>query len=323
MLRRNFYSFLSINKLCCLVENAKNAKIIAYKNGNISAIWAKNDGTNDIIQSSYSSDFGQTWSTPINLSVSGENAAEPRFSNDNKISNLYAIWKRFDGFNDIIQFSSSKDFGINWITPNNLSDLGQNAFTSHITTGIFNNKIYALWARSNSANDWARPSATNDIIQFIKSVDGGITWSTIEALSLVGQGASNPQISIDQLHFNLSTIWKRSNGVNDIIQFRFSKDWGNTWNDEVDLSHANRNSKDPKVISIYNSIYAIWTQTDGSYDVIHFKGSRDRSSTWLNSIALSNDRQTAKDPQFIAPNGGQFIYAIWARNSLILEKSTH
>ncbi len=46
-----------------LVENAKNPQISTNSYGQyVYLIWAQNDGTNDIVQAAFSSDWGKTWS---------------------------------------------------------------------------------------------------------------------------------------------------------------------------------------------------------------------------------------------------------------------
>ncbi|NGX33874.1 MAG: hypothetical protein K1060chlam1_00216 [Candidatus Anoxychlamydiales bacterium] len=51
------------------LENAKNPQISTNASGEYAyAIWSKNDGTNDIVQTANSSNYENNWSTLITIS---------------------------------------------------------------------------------------------------------------------------------------------------------------------------------------------------------------------------------------------------------------
>ncbi|NGX62708.1 MAG: hypothetical protein KR126chlam6_00108 [Candidatus Anoxychlamydiales bacterium] len=301
-------TILSTNALFAAAENAKNPQIITNEYGKyIFAIWAKNDSTNDIIQTSYSSDYGSTWSSPIDLSFLGQNAAIPDLASDSYQKFIYGLWQRSNGTNIIVQFAYSKtnDFQ-NWSTAVDLSLAGQNATSPKIITSDIGKNVFVTWTRSNG---------TNDIIRFNRSTDFGSTWTGPIDLSGNGQNATMPQISSNENQNCICSLWTRSNGTNDIIQFRLSSNYGGTWASVINLSDAGQNAKDPQIQTTKNVIYAVWARSNGSNDIIQLRLSDSSGSNWSSAFDLSTTGQTAKNPQIAADKDGQNTYVAWARSN--------
>jgi LPXTG-motif cell wall-anchored protein len=167
------------------------------------AVWSRNDGSNDIIQSSTSQNGG-AWSTPADLSLTGRNASDPQVT-VSATGLATAVWARNDGSNDIIQSSTSQNGGA-WSTPADLSLTGRDASDPQVTvssTGL----ATAVWSRNDGSND---------IIQSSTSQNGG-AWSTPADLSLTGRNASDPQVTVSSTGLP-TAVWSRNNGRNFIIQ---------------------------------------------------------------------------------------------------------
>jgi stringent starvation protein B len=294
-------------------QDAFNAQLAIDSNNNIVAIWTRFDGTNNIIQSSTSSDQGANWSTPVNLSVAGQNAATPQLAIDSN-NNIVAIWQRSNGTNNIIQSSTSTDQGSSWSTPVDLSVAGQNAATPQLAIDS-NNNIVAIWFRSNG---------TNMIIQSSTSTDQGANWSTPVNLSEAGQHAANPQLAIDSNN-NIVAIWYRSNGTNNIIQSSTSTDQGANWSTPVNLSVAGQDAATPQLaIDSNNNIVAIWQRSNGTNMIIQSSTSTDQGANWSTPVNLSVAGQNASNPQ-LAIDSNNNIVAIWQRSdgtNTIIQSST-
>ena len=86
--------------------SAMNSQVAVDSSGNAVAVWRNNDGSNNIIQSSWSEDFGVSWSVPANLSVAGGDALTPQVAVDGS-GNAVAVWHRNDGSHNIIQSSAN------------------------------------------------------------------------------------------------------------------------------------------------------------------------------------------------------------------------
>ena len=298
-----FISIISQNKIFAAIENAQYPDIVTNGTGTYAYdIWTKNDGTNDIIQVGSSSDYGANWNTPIDLSDIGQNATTPCFANETTEKNVFAIWVRSNGINDIIQFSSSLNYAQTWTSPQDLSATGQNASNPHMITNFIGDHVYSIWQRSNSAND---------IIQFSRSTDFGQTFSNPVDLSDVGQNANTPQIATNINENCVCSIWARSNGVNDIIQFKHSSDYGVNWDSTVDLSETGENAKDPRIITNGSSIYAIWARQESGIYSAQFRKSIDSGDTFSDVIDLYPSGFDVKNPRIVTSNDAKYIYVSW------------
>lgn len=128
--------------------DATNGQLAIDSGGNAVAVWQYSDGVNTIIQSSFrnSTRSGAIWSTPINLSIAGEDASDPEiFINSQRTVGV--TWKRSDGSNFIIQ-SSTKNVGANWTTPASISTHGEDAMSPQIALDKHNNEV-VVWQRSD------------------------------------------------------------------------------------------------------------------------------------------------------------------------------
>jgi hypothetical protein len=115
-------------------------------------VWSRNNGTNYIVQAT-SRPFGFAWTTPVDLSAPGQNAFQAVVAMDAK-GNAIALWRRFNGTNDMVQ-TSSLPFGGIWSTPIDLSTPGQSSEQPQI----------AMTSSGYAVVDWR-----NDTLQVIQSV---------------------------------------------------------------------------------------------------------------------------------------------------------
>ena len=129
---------------------ASTPQIVVTGPNALSAIWSRNNGTNNIVQSSLSTDNGATWSTPVDVSTTGGSAVAPQVvvTGTNALS---AIWYRSNGTNNIVQSSLSTDNGATWSAPVNVSVAGGDAVAPQVVvTGT--NALSAIWTRNNGTN---------------------------------------------------------------------------------------------------------------------------------------------------------------------------
>ncbi len=159
------------------------------------AIWTRANGTDWIIQTVKSSDFGVTWQKPTstpadggspNLSNNGRTALNPCLTLDSTGQFLNVTWQRYDsGY--IIQTVRSTNYGITWINPTsttgdggvpNLSNNGDNAQFAHISVDSLGENVFVIWYIEQ---------AGNKVVQIASSSDYGATW--------INPVAINPQVN--------------------------------------------------------------------------------------------------------------------------------
>lgn len=161
--------------------------------GNAVAVWTKTDGMNNTIQSA-SKPFGQNWTAAVDISDPGVDVGGPATAIDSN-GNAVAVWRGFDGINDIIQ-AAMKPFGQPWSAPVDLSAAGEDADWPAVGMDALGNAV-TLWARSNG---------TNIVIQ-AATKQFGENWTAPVDLSLsTGANIFRPFVSVNALGY-IVAVW--------------------------------------------------------------------------------------------------------------------
>jgi hypothetical protein len=286
--------------LSVLGQNALSPQIAVDANGNATVVWQEFNGTNWVIQSS-TKPFGGIWqATPDDLSAPGQDALLPQIAVDVN-GNATAVWKRFNGTNDIIQ-SSTKLFGGIWqTTPDDLSASGQNALLHQIAVDA-NGNATAVWLRNFIIQSSTKPF--NE------------TWQAVpDDLSAPGQTASEPQIAVDA-NGNATAVWWRFNGINNIIQSS-TKPFGGTWQspDDLSVAVAGQDALGPQIaVDANGNATAVWQEFNGTNNIIQ-SSTKPFGGIWQ---AIPDDVSTpGQDARFsqIAVDANGNATAVWGRYS--------
>jgi hypothetical protein len=198
-----------------------------------------------------------SWSTPANLSESGQNADVPRIVVDGS-GNAVAVWRRSDGNDDIVQSSRLVAGGASWSTPVNVSPAGIQSATPRI----------AIDGSGNAVAVWRLADVGGTIIQSSRLAAGGSGWSTPEQLSVSGFSSDNPQVAANGSG-NAVAVWQQSNGSNSIIRISQSTDGGASWTVPTDLSELGQSAITPEVaVDGSGNAVALWRRSNGENDII-------------------------------------------------------
>ena len=184
-------------------QDALEPQITTAPDGTATAVWYRSNGSNLIIQAA-TRPPGGSFGTPVDLSEVGQNAFNPQITTAPD-GTATAVWYRFNGSIFIIQ-AATRPPGGSFGTPVDLSEVGQNAFNSQITTAP-DGTATAVWFRFNGSNT---------IIQAATRPPGG-SFGTPVDLSAAGKSAGDPQIAT-AADGTATAVWRRSDGSNDIIQ---------------------------------------------------------------------------------------------------------
>jgi hypothetical protein len=191
-------------------QHAIEPQVSLNGSGKAVVVWRRSNGSNNIVQSSGSSDGGVSWSTPEDLSASGQDADHPQVAVDGS-GNAVAVWHRDSPNLYVVQSSRSTDGGVSWSTPVNLAVSGRDALYPQL----------AVYGSGNAVAVWQRFDGRNYIVQSSGSSDGGVSWSTPVNLSASGQFAENPQVAVDGSG-NAVAVWHRGPANNNRVQASFS-----------------------------------------------------------------------------------------------------
>ncbi len=115
-----------------------------------------------------SSDGGTSWGTPKRLSYTNYDGYYPAIAIDGN-DNIYVIWIDWD--QSEISFSRSTDLGATWSMQKTISFTNQYGTDYYAIAAYGNGNVYVVY--------W---NYLNDRIEFIRSLDGGATWSMAKML---------------------------------------------------------------------------------------------------------------------------------------------
>jgi hypothetical protein len=246
--------------------------------------------------SSYSDDFGMSWSTQV--PISDENAVIPsrQILSSDTTGIVYAIWEDWRGPDTYAAyFSRSDDFGESWLFPNvRINDYGEMALEPGIASSSDGAILVAVFNRLNERRVYSS-----------MSTDGGYTWSTdIPVSDYTQKGQYSPVVEfIGEESFVV--LWKDVRDTVSYVYSSVSEDGGQTWS-SPDTPVPCGGHGPLEVIDLHwdgSVLHAFWIESDGSVDEVYYTRSEDCGYTWLESPVRIDDD---------SPNTGRRYGGIWA-----------
>ena len=264
------------------------APSISVSNNTVYVVWQDSTSGNFEIFFAKSTDGGETFGDPINISNNPGVLAIPQLTVlDN---NVYVVWQ--DGTSNSpsreIFFAKSTDGGETFGDPVNVSNT--KGFSVLPQMVISNNIVYVVWSDD---------SLGYDEIFFAKSNDGGETFGDPINVSINNGFSFEPSIAF--FGNTVYIIWSDNslNGNREIF-FAKSTDGGETFGDPVNVSNSKGYSTIPEIFTLNESIYVIWDEILPGEDDIFFAKSNDGGETFGDPINVSNNPGSQPTPK-----GGQ------------------
>jgi hypothetical protein len=235
-------------------QNASQPQVGIDSTGNAVFVWKRFDATSgtccDRIQAVTRSSAG-VLGTVETLSDPGQNADAPQVAVDPN-GNAVFTWVLPDGTNTRVQGLARSSTGT--LSPvQTLSAAGQNASEPQVGIDSTGNAVFT----------WKRSDGTNTRIEAIARSAAG-TLSAVQLLSLAGQNASQPQVSVFS-NGNAAFTWMRFDGTNNRTETR-TRSAAGTLTPVQPLSAPGQNASQPQVAAVSSSgaaVYA-WTRFDGT-----------------------------------------------------------
>ncbi len=341
-------TFSSLIDLSIIGQDAINPQIAFDNSGNGVCVWQRFNGTNTVIQAARTIDGGATFSTPIDISLAGQDAETPQITFDNS-GNGVCVWSNTT--NTMIQAAQTINGGATFLTPVDVSTAGKVADSPQISFDNSGNGV-CVWhnatdniiqaaqtinggatfltpialspagkvagspqiAFDNSGNGvcvWL--NATDNIIQAARTTNGGATFFSSIDLSIAEQFANSPQISFDNSG-NGICVWEIFNATNWRIQAARTTNGGATFSSPIDLSIAGRDAVASQ-ISFDNSGNGIcvWVGSDGANNIIQAAQTTDGGATFSSPVDVSLAGRNANAPQIaFDPISGNGV-CVWQR----------
>lgn len=267
-------------------------------------------------------DYGNTWGVVKNVYTPSilPSTQDAYVKTDSTGKNVYLVWNEA-GTPDAIKFVKSSDYGVNWTTSSIVTLSGAiNAHEEKIQISDNGQNIYVIW--------WG----VDDRIQFVYSHDYGSSFSLPIDIFLSVYTVSFPQIATSSDGKYVYAVWISNDGINDLIQFNFSSNYGVDWSDPATtpgdspyLSVNGQDSENPQIATSDSGkyVYATWSRkNNGTNTVIQVAISSDYGITWINPLSttgtnhlppnLSIDNVNSLGCQLTTNSSGRNVYAVWS-----------
>jgi hypothetical protein len=247
-----------------------------------------------------STNDGNTWGDPVQLTARSGNAQYPTFAEDG--SNLYVAWEDYtDTGIPEIYLSRSTDGSETWSTQRLTNNTG---YSKNPAIAVSGSNVYIVWQ-----DDAQTPGYTE--IFFKKSTDGGATW-TFQNFSNTPTGNSiNPAITANGS--NVHVAWQDTHeggpGFPEIY-VKSSTDNGANWTSPVRVTNNTGASRKPAIAADGSNVYVVWQDATilGAHNIF-FKKSTDGGASWGGFAYLTQNVGNSANAS-IAINGSK-IYIAW------------
>jgi S1-C subfamily serine protease len=306
-------------------KDSETPSIAAF--GNIVyVVWTDNSPGNFDIFFMKSTDGGNTFNKPLNLSNDPGLSYQPRIVTDGK-NNVYVVWTDNSPGNYNILFTKSSDGGDSFDKPIILSNLkGVSNFPNIVASG---NNVYVVWSHKNNTD--FDPSNTENQTQtynvfFTKSLDGGNSFGKPVNLSDDTANSQSPALAISEKG-TVYVVWSDNSIGTYETFFTKSLDQRRTFSKVSVVSSNIARSISPSIAAYVNKVYVVWSDNTFGNSEIFFTNSIDNGSTFNMPININEDVGTSGVAQItIDPEAGN-LYLIWqdnaTGNSIIYFTKTH
>ena len=267
---------------------------IAVKGNNVSVVWDDATSGNFDILLSKSTDGGETFSPPENISENVGFFAAPKIAADG--NNLYVVWSNATSGFDEIFISKSTDGGETFSPPENISE--SNSFSYLPSIRLSGDSVYVVWSDD--------PSGKRDVF-ISKSTDGGETFSPPNKISYGVEYSYQSAFAVSD--DNVYVIWIVETLNNNDVFISKSTDGGETFSPPENISenegYSTANSLDssnliePSITVSNNNIYVTWHDaSSGNYEIL-LVTSTDGGETFSPPENISENAGTSRQPTVI------------------------
>ncbi|MFI4993423.1 MAG: choice-of-anchor Q domain-containing protein [Solirubrobacterales bacterium] len=284
-------------------QSAHAPQVAVDAAGDAVAVWARSNGSNDVVQAAIKP-AGGVWGSPATLSAAGEEASEAQIA-VTPAGDVTVVWRRFDGSNYVVQ-AAVKPAGKAWGKPATLSGTGEEASEPQV----------AVDAAGDGTVVWRRSDGSDNLVQAaVRPADG--SWGSPVSLSEAGENASEPRLAAGAAGDAIA-VWTRYDGSDNLVQAAV-KPAGEPWAKPATVSEMGQEASQPAVaMEAAGDATAVWTRYNGlkenggsKHDVQ--TASKPAGKAWEAPARLSEEAgEEGLEPE-VAMDGSGEATAIWKR----------
>ena len=161
-------------------------------------------------------------------------------------------------------------------------------------------------------------------VYYIRSTNSGVSWSTEQRLSPIGNFSVAPTIALYQS--TIHVVWFDLRLPTFDIFYMRSTDNGTTWQPEVQLTTDSLDSQYPALSVSGNNVYLAWDDNRHPPNTeIYFRRSTNAGVNWSSEMRLTNDTVVSND--ISVASIGQIIHLAWVsgtgNSEIYYRKSTN
>ena len=164
---------------------------------------------------------------------------------------------------------------------------------------VYGNNIHVVWQEHRDGDAE---------VYYKRSTNSGVSWSTDQRLSPVGNFSGAPTLALYQSTIHIFWVDQRLVPV-DIFYIR-STDNGTTWQSEVQITTDMMDSQYPSVSVSGSNVYLAWEDNRHLPNKeIYFRRSTNSGVNWSSEVRLTNDTVVSNDVSVASI--GQNIHLAW------------
>ena len=277
---------------------ASGPQIAVDSNGNIDVVWFGNSPNADIFFSR-STDGGGSFSAPQNISNNAGNSNVPLMAVDSA-GNINVIWADKTPGNIDVFFSRSTDGGTTFSAPQNLTPTNSGPLAS--------NPVQIAVDSAGNINILFRFASQDTDVRFIRSTDGGNTFSAPRQITPHDEGGPEARMAVDASG-NVSFVHTTGQSSQTLF-FNRTTDGGATLSETI---ISNSLAFHPQIaVDSSGGINVVWLAASFGSDPTQgfvFARSGDNGASFSAPVTLSNDNTVLNQQLAVDANGN--INVVW------------
>jgi BNR repeat-like domain len=286
-----------------LTENSgwsSDPAIAANSGGTIHVVWDDTTPGNTEIFYRLSSDGGATWGASKRLTWNFGASLSPAIglgANDT----VHVAWIDHTAGNPELYYRNSVDGGTTWNKVKRLTRTKYGASDPVLVTDS-GGAVHIVWFEYIEGG--------NDEIFYVRSTDGGATWSAVKRLTWTSGWSEYPAMALG-LNKTLHVIWEDDVSGNYELYYKKSTDGGASWSAAQRLTWTSGYSYYPvAVIDSNDAIHVIWSEYLSNNFEIYYKKSTDGGANWSSNQRLTWTWGWSRGPA-AAVDSSDTIHIVW------------
>jgi hypothetical protein len=286
-------------RLTWTAGTSQNPAVAVDSSAGIHVVWQDDAPGDKEIYYKRSTDGGTTWTTSQRLTWTAGTSRNPAIAVDAS-NNLHVVWDDDQSGGLEIYYMKSTDGGTSWSASQRLSWTSISPWYPAIAIDSFGS-LYVVW------HDWG---PGNNEIYYIKSPDGGTTWTSTHRLTWTSGSSTFPAIYVDSLD-GLHLVWQDDTPGNNEVYYKKSADGGAAWTTSKRLSWTSNTSQYPATAADSSgNPHVVWYDLTPGNREIYTRKSTDGGTAWTTSQRLTWTTGGSFYP-VVSPDSSGNIHVVW------------